>query len=147
MSRLAISRKRVLFAMLAVALLALIGVRTYQTANGYCRNEGRYLTDNEYLNIAISLSQSKMDFGNATLPQEYLRQYPGCCEVFRPVGAALSNLFFYPIEIELNYRQRRPTNPGYPYYTQYVVLDVCGEYRRIYGESTATLKTIELLSK
>ncbi len=119
-----------------------ISWRGYLSTNGYCHPQSRYLTDKEYILIAMSYVRSEMALSDTDLLESYLQYHPECCAVRRPPALALGNLIDYVIEVELNFAQKPAaiTFSNEPYYTQYVELTACGGRGRMYGEGSSTLK-------
>lgn len=137
-----IRRMRVFLVVLFMSVLSFIAVRAYLAVHGYCWEQSRFLSDTDYLLIALSHVKSKMILNGTESPESYLRRHPECCVVRRPSTTALTDLLGYTVEVELNFKARNPVSPTHPYYTQYVELGACGQRGAMFGEAGATMKAL-----
>lgn len=131
---------RILLLVLSIVYLVWKG---YLTAHGYCHNQHRYLSDEDYILIAMFHTSYHMSLHDTDSPLDYLRKHPECCTVNRPPLSVLRNVLGYVVEVEVNF-ELKPTAiryPAYRYYKEYVEVTACGQRGNIFGESRTTLES------
>jgi hypothetical protein len=120
-----------------VIVLLLLACFEFLNFTGFCYSQGRYLSDQELVEIAIkrnvpSLSGTRESTGNNmyTSLEDFYRQNPDCCELAKWGHHFTNNIAvrffgFYVAVAEIWYRVS--SGEKYNYYDSYVLMNACGK--------------------
>ena len=125
---------------IVVSLLGMV-LYLFLTADppGYCSEQKRFLSDEEFIEIAVrwEFSTRRMNIdGSETSIQSFHAKHPECCRVSRggnkPMGVHANNVVVRLI-FEVSETRFKETNEKY--YDDSLIMSPCGEVLDSYGES------------
>ena len=118
---------------------------------GYCHAEGRYLSDEDFIQAAILGNISDMNIdGSEESIRNFHTKNPTCCSVDRNSQMASSTLEsllgFYYVVVEINYDIKKDNynklqTKKFDFYRRYIEVTSCGNMGSTYGEQTEKLNT------
>jgi hypothetical protein len=116
---------------------------------GYCADQHRYLSDQEFMQIAIrrQVNSNRMEIdGSDASIRSFLENNPNCCRVDRDPEwlSFIDRLFgFYVVDVEVNFKVRKDRQMTIgQFYEGHALIRSCGEIDSVYGSGTKTLKEI-----
>ncbi len=135
-------------ALLAIAVCAAEGCTKIPAVNGFCVRQLRYLSDDEYLVIAIRRLQQRLEIDDSDSSiRGFLETHPLCCRVNRnpnyDVASFGSLLELYVVEVELNYKVPDDLREQLgPYYHSVLRIRPCGQVVQWLGSSRDALQIV-----
>ncbi|NKI94229.1 hypothetical protein [Rhizobacter sp. SG703] len=125
----------------AAAATLLLGVGGYRNFNGYCWDQGRYLSDDDLIREAIRANATDMGLGGSTAEiDRFMVDHPGCCEVDRVTSMAsgplerLVGFFGVIVKVTYDVRPGFASSTGQKKYSNYVRMNACGLRADMFGE-------------
>jgi hypothetical protein len=131
-----------------IALVFLCGLAVLQYLNftGFCYGAGRYLSDQELLDLAIESKLARQSVGNPETNrlyksvEEFRSQNPQCCELVRTgheiIDSIISRLFgFYVSVARLHYKANESPEID-NYYAADISMSACGRVLKSQGMPT-----------
>lgn len=138
---------------LKTILLGLLGISLYASYTlltsdppGYCAEQKRFLSDEEFIEIAVRNEASggmmKINGSDASIVS-FHAQHPDCCRVYRETQSFIEKILnAYVVEVVMYYEVNEREFNTWPnegeYYESYTEIGACG---RVYGSmGTRTVK-------
>jgi hypothetical protein len=137
--------------LLVMALLALsvAACGASKVAPGFCVAQNRYLTDEDYIRIAIrdQFNSNLLNIsGSEESVKEFHKKHPKCCGVNRQQDSvAILNKFNgqYVVDVEVHFEVKPERLPAKgPYYEGHALIHVCGEIDSTYGTDSEKLQEV-----
>lgn len=128
-----------------IVVVGYLGNQWYLSGTGYCFEQKRYLSDAEFVQIAVNANMEKIDIdGSEESILNYQKKNPQCCSINRePRGESLLNVMFNHayVDVTLRYKKKKgdPSSKEEPFYQAFVSIHSCGKVLDTTGSGSKTI--------
>ena len=117
---------------ISIAVIGYLGNRWYLSDTGYCFEQKRYLSDEEFIQIAVRSELQNMNIdGSEESISTFQKKNPKCCSINRePSGKSFVNVMLNHtfVDVTLRYEKNAKTfHKNEPFYQAFVSIHSCGK--------------------